>query len=81
MENNTDRGAAYDGAVLLRPESGEAPPPQSSRENYYADVLPEDCNTRNSSRKRDGGAAVKIGLTVFGVALAIAACVAVLTLL
>jgi len=80
MKNCTQCGDSFEGAGFLCPECGEAPPPRSEPDNYYDDVLPEDYSERNN-RKADNGIAAKVGLTVFGVILAIAACIAVLSLL
>jgi hypothetical protein len=80
MKNCTECGAAYDGAAFSCPGCGKAPPSPGSPDNYYDDVLPDDYAERNS-RKAGNGAGIKIGLTVFGVILAVAACAAILTLL
>lgn len=80
MKNCSDCGAAFNGADFLCPKCKESPLPQAGYDSYYNDVLPEDASERNN-RKPGSGIAVKIGLTVFGVVLAIAACIAVLSLL
>ena len=80
MKNCPDCGAAFDGAFSLCPDCGKALPLLNGHVNYYDDVIPEDGGKRNTQRAGNGSAA-KIALTVFGVILAIAACVAVLSLL
>lgn len=78
MKNCSNCGAAFDGAFSLCPECAKQ---QKGKDvNYYDDVLPED-GAQQKRKKADTGTAAKIAITVFGVILVIAACVAILTLL
>lgn len=79
MKNCRECGAVIDGAVFSCPKCGKPQEPRSSA-SYYDDVLPEDTGQR-SKKKAETGTGMKIGLTIFGVVLVIAACVAILSLL